>query len=175
MAELLLGCGNRHKKLIFPLNRNEWTDLTTLDIDPNCGADVEWDLERIPLPFDAESFDEIHAYNVLEHTGRLGDWKFFFSQWTDFYRMLKPDGVVCGIVPLITSIWAFGDPGHTRIIHPACFTFLDQEEYTKQVGNNALADYRRFYKADFKLVHISESRDELFFVLKAEKPSRISV
>ena len=179
MAELLIGCGNHRTKILRPPEGpSEWTDLTTLDNDPNCGADVEWDLERLPLPFAADTFDEIHAYHVLEHQGRQGDFRFFFAQWSEFWRLLRPGGVFCGIVPSPGSPWVFGDPGHTRFIPPEQFTYLDQREYDKQVGVTAFADYRRVYRADFDLLHSqvqNEGGGQHFFVLQAIKPSRISV
>ncbi len=178
--ELLVGCGNRRDKLLFRPGERDWEDLTTLDIDPNSRPDVEHDLERLPLPFAAESFDEIHAYHTLEHTGRMGDYRFFFAQWEDFWRLLVPDGLFCGVVPAVSSAWLFADPGHTRIIVPETFTFLDQTEYTKQVGTTALADYRRLYRADFTPVfkeeRIGDDGDhQFYFILQAIKPSRISV
>ena len=180
MAELLIGCGNRRDKLLYRPDNQDWVELTTLDTDPNCGADVEWDLMRMPLPFAAESFDEIHGYHVLEHTGQMGDFRFFFAQWSEFWRLLRPDGLFCGVVPAVQSHWLFADPGHTRVIVPETFTFLDQTEYTNQVGHTALADYRRFYRADFKSVFrelkTGEDGDyQLYFILQAIKPSRISV
>ena len=181
MAELLLGCGNRRDKLLRRAGDPEaWTALTTLDHDPNIGADVEWDLERLPLPFEENSFDEIHAYHVLEHTGRMGDARFFFAQWEDFWRILKPDGLFCGVVPGVASNWLFADPGHSRIIVPETFTFLDQEQYTKQVGQTALCDYRWAYRADFQAVFREHKVDDggtdsqFYFILQAVKPSRIS-
>lgn len=179
MAELLIGCGNHREKLVATPNGKDWSELTTLDLDPNCGADVEWDLMRLPLPFAGGDFDEIHAYHTLEHTGAQGDYRWFFAQWSEFWRLLKPDGLFVGIVPAPGSPWVFGDPGHTRFLPPEVFTFLDQEEYTKQVGVTAFADYRYVYRADFKLVH-REIRDpgesgQLIFVLQAVKPSRIAL
>jgi hypothetical protein len=134
----------------------------------------------LPLPFADESFDEIHAYHVLEHTGQMGDYRWFFAQWSDFWRLLKPDGLFCGVVPAVTSPWLFADPGHTRVIVPETFTFLDQTEYTRQIGVTALADYRHLYKADFKSVFreyrtSDDSTDQQFyFIMQAVKPSRIS-
>jgi SAM-dependent methyltransferase len=175
--ELLIGCGNKREKLISLKGKPEWDKLVTLDNDPNCGADIEHDLERMPLPFADETFDEIHAYHILEHTGRQGDFRFFFAQWEEFYRLLKPGGLVCGIVPSRSSPWAWADPGHTKIIERESFVFLDQTEYTKQVGTTALADYRRVYRADFAPLHweVGVTGEQNFFVLQAVKPSRISV
>ncbi len=178
MAELLIGCGNHRTKLIrVPDGPDSWSDLVTLDSDPNCGADHEWDLERLPLPFAAESFDEIHAYHVLEHTGRQGDYRFFFAQWSDFWRILKPGGHFFGIVPSSDSVWVFGDPGHCRVIRPEMMTFLCQPEYDAQVGKTAFCDYRHVYRADFDLIGtglFENDKDQTFFALKAVKPSRIS-
>jgi SAM-dependent methyltransferase len=176
MAELLLGCGNHREKILrVPDGSSAWTDLTTVDIDPNCGADIEWNLENLPLPFDTESMDEIHAYHTLEHVGRQGDARFFFAQFSDFWRILKPGGVFCGIVPAPGSGWVFGDPGHARFLPPEVLTFLDQTEYDRQVGVTAFADYRYLYRADFEtLMAHPIDPDQLAFVLRAVKPSRIS-
>lgn len=187
--QLLIGCGNKRAKILHPMGDSLWGNLTTLDNDPNCGADVEHDLMRLPLPFADERFDEIHAYHVLEHTGAQGDFRWFFAQWEDFYRLLKPGGLFCAAVPAAGSPWVFGDPGHTRFIPSEVLTFLDQTEYTKQVGVTALADYRRFYRADFEKVfeqimlapqddahpERQPGPDQFFFILKAVKPSRISL
>lgn len=179
--ELLLGCGNRRDKLIGRSGAElEWTELVTLDNDPDCKADVEWDMERLPLPFPDNHFDEVHAYHVLEHMGSMGDYRFFFAQWADLWRILKPGGIFCGVVPSPSSKWVFGDPGHTRFIAPEQLTYLNQPEYTRQVGTTAFADYRRVFRGDFDLLFNQLRDDEVsqgqfFFVLSAVKPSRISV
>ena len=175
MAELLIGCGNHRNKVLHEPGKEGWVALTTLDLDPNCGADVEWDLERMPLPFPDEKFDEIHAYHVLEHTGRQGDYRFFFAQFSEFWRLLTPGGLLCLILPTLDGPWAFGDPGHTRVLPPQIFTFLNQDEYEKQVGITALADYRHVYRADFEQVFEHRiDADQHAFILKAGKPSRCS-
>ncbi len=177
MTELLIGCGNQRKKVLYRAGEADWTDLVTLDIDPNCGADIEFDLNQIEMPFfEDEKFDEIHAYHVLEHVGHQGAWRFFFAQWSEFYRILKPDGRVLGAVPPLNSKWLWADPGHTRVVSTHSFTFLDQTEYDRQIGTTSLCDYRHVWKGDFKLDFVKMAdEDNEFFTLSAVKPSRISV
>ncbi len=171
--ELLLGCGsNRTKKLVYA-GRAEWSSLVTLDMCYDHGPDVVHDLNLPRLPFPNNEFDEIHAYEVLEHVGKQGDWRFFFDQWSDFWRILKPGGVVVGTSPHYTSPWAWGDPGHTRVITQESFVFLGQPSY-EQVGISPMTDYRFCYEADFDLVHaVKNDALQLEFVLQAVKPSRI--
>src|SRR5262245_21276392 len=170
--ELLIGCGKNLTKRVSRPGREEWNELVTLDINPDHSPDVVHDLEVHPLPFGENTFDEIHAYEVLEHTGRQGDWRFFFAQFSEFWRILKPDGVLCGTSPIHGSVWVWGDPGHTRVISKECFLFLDQMEYA-QVGKTHMSDYRFVYKADFMPVFMDQSsEDNWAFVLQAKKPER---
>ena len=173
MTDLLIGCGGKQDKLVFPEPRG-WTDLCTLDINPDHKPDVVHDLEQLPLPFADEVFEEIHAYEVLEHTGRQGDYRFFFAQFTEFWRLLKPGGHLCGSVPLPSSIWAWGDPSHTRVLSLETFTFLDQSQYTEQVGVTTMSDFRYLYKADFSLIYSGLRGESQLFALRAMKPSRIT-
>ena len=172
MPELLVGCGNRREKLFTMEGRpKEWTELITLDISENLAkpADYVHDLTDLPLPFDDDCFDEVHAYEVLEHTGAQGDWKFFFNQFYEFWRILKPGGILCGSCPLWDGKWAWGDPGHTRIISSASLVFLSQREYKAQVGNGAMTDYRAYWDGDFDLVGMKEDEENWGFILQAIK------
>lgn len=174
MTELLLGCGaSRERKLPWD-GRAEWSHLVTLDMNPDHEPDVIHDLASLPLPFAANSFDEIHAYDVMEHVGAQGDWRFFFAQWADMWRLLKPGGVFCGVSPAASSPWAWGDPGHTRIIGQECLVYLNQPSYAEQVGVTPMTDYRHWYKADFDVLHSQVGgTGQHVYVLRAVKPSRI--
>lgn len=145
-----------------------WSNLTTLDINAAHNPDVIHDLEHLPLPFEDNSFDELHAYEVLEHTGTQGDWKFFFDQWADFWRVLKPSGYFFGTCPSYQSMWAWGDPSHKRVITAGSFLFLSQAQY-QQVGKTAMSDFRFYYKADFDIMHCIDNGESLEFVLRAKK------
>lgn len=168
--ELLIGCGNnRVKKVNGSWTAPNWENLTTLDIDPTTKPDVVHDLDVLPYPFDDNTFDEIHAYEVLEHCGRQGDWKFFFAQFHEFWRILKPDALLVATVPLYNNEWAWGDPGHTRVITPGSLIFLDQREYV-QIGESSMTDYRPWWKGDFQIFAKIEKDPSFGFILRAIKP-----
>ena len=168
--ELLIGCGSRREKIIRQSDRpQDWTALTTLDISPDCKPDVVHDLDVLPYPFEDGSFDEIHAYEVLEHCGQQGDWKAFFAQFAELHRILKPGGILCATVPMWDSHWAWGDPGHTRVITRGTLIFLSQSTYADEIGKTPMTDYRSHYTADFEVVGINETEHIFGFILKAIK------
>lgn len=181
--ELLLGAGSSRTRRLARDGRGKWhlrtiegpgawSELVTLDHNADHQPNVLHDLEELPYPFNDDTFDEIHAYEVLEHTGQLGDWRFFFAQFSELWRILKPRGVLAATCPSYRSPWAFGDPSHKRVLTSGSLVFLDQAEYRRQVGVTAMSDFRFCYRADFLPVAIAEDDSNLVFVLEAVKPSR---
>lgn len=151
MKELVLGCGNYRKKRIY-LDDDEYINPTFVDIDRNTNPDILWDLNKLPLPFENDEFDEIHAYDVLEHLGTQGDINRFFYEFSEYYRILKNDGMFFISCPGYNTKWAWGDPGHTRIMTKETFTYLNQGLYNIQVGKTQMTDYRDKWKGNFQLV-----------------------
>lgn len=154
---LLIGCGQSRVKQVQYGGRAEWTGaLTTLDMNPLCGADVIWDMENLPLPFEDASFDEIGAYNVLEHWGRQGDFRRWFDEMAEYHRILKPGGLFGAIVPIGRD--ALADPGHTRFFEGNYFGFLSQKFYEgNAVLKSCYTDYRWYWKLDFDVLYLHES------------------
>jgi SAM-dependent methyltransferase len=174
LRELLIGCGSRRdKRLVSPGESEEWGDLTTLDINADHKPDVVWDLNVRPLPFADDTFDTIRAFDVLEHLGRQGDYRAFFDEWSEWWRLLKPGGIFYGISPHWSSAWAWLDPGHTRAMGPELFLFLSQPNYEVEVGYTPMSDYRFCFRADFDLIHSVVDGGAFQFGLRAIKPSRI--
>jgi SAM-dependent methyltransferase len=179
MSTLILGAGHSQIRHIavgkdqvagtFPEH------AVKLDINPRCEPDVLFDLERLSddqLPFEDHTFTEIHAYEVLEHFGRQGDFRGFFRQFYEFWRVLEPDGFFCGSVPLPDSVWAWGDPGHVRVLPLEVFTFLDQTQCENQLGNTTMTDYREWWNGDFRPVWQEKQNGTQMFALQAIKEVR---
>jgi ubiquinone/menaquinone biosynthesis C-methylase UbiE len=166
--ELILGSGNFPKKRLWFADNPTWSNPRTLDIDPNCKPDILWDLNQRPLPFEDNTFDEIHAYDVLEHLGKQGDWRQFFEEFSEYYRIIKDGGHMFILVPMSNSIWAWGDPGHTRVLTAETFGFLDQDIY-QEVGSSPRTDYRFVWKGCFKIIHNQPTEHTLQIIMKAVK------
>lgn len=187
--QLLIGCGHSRAKRMWVGENTEWGELVTLDINPEVKPDIVHDLEKLPYPFEDNSFDEIHAYGVLEHLSDQGDHKSFLAQFEEFYRILKPSGYFVGIVPseqgiivpcgrdpktneiinkVIFSPQQWGDPSHRRVINLVTLGFLSQDNY-KQCGQTMMTDFRNIYKGDFVLGWHQDTGDLLNFVLQPIK------
>lgn len=156
----------------MPTEGVDYSNVVTVDIDESVEPHIVFDLDTLPYPWPSDYFDEIHAYDVLEHCGSQGDWKFFFWQFNELWRCLKPGGKFIFSVPSPISPWVWGDPGHKRMIHPASLTFLMQSEYEKSVGSTAMTDYRHVYFGDFEIEYAELVEGDTFVCrLKAKKSS----
>lgn len=173
--ELLIGCGSTRDRRL-PRGKHGWSKLVTLDWNADHKPDVVHDLEVLPYPFADDTFDEVHAYEVLEHLGQQGDFRSFFGQFSELWRILKPGGLLAATCPSWASMWAWGDPSHRRVISSGSLVFLDQAQYQAQVGVTAMSDFRFCYSADFAAVpgECHEDAESLRFVLRAVKPSRLA-
>ncbi len=168
--ELLIGAGSRtNKDLVIEGMSQAFQHVTRLDNNKDHQPDIVWDLKQHPLPFEDNAFDEIHAYEVLEHLAQQGDYHFFFAEFSEYWRILKPGGLFLASVPDRNSPWAWGDPSHTRIIQPESLVFLSQDEYNRQIGVTKMSDFRSIYKAHFKLVYSQTRGESFYFALKAIK------
>lgn len=174
---LLLGAGHSRQKMIT----HAWSpepdfsacDLVIHDIDPGVTeATRRFDLNQFPYLLGDEEFDEIHAYEVLEHTGRQGDAGFFFGQFRELWRALKPNGLLMLSVPIWNSDVAWGVPDHCRVLPPCVFGFLSPE-YERRFGHvPGAGDYSRWRKGlDLRVIDQAEHRgsSRYFVLLQAVK------
>ena len=170
--ELLLGCGSSRERRIGIAGRKDWTRLVTLDFVDTHKPDVVHDLDVYPWPFPDNTFQEVHGYELVEHLGRQGDFRAFLAFFSEVWRILKPGGVFAGTCPSWRSMWAWGDPGHTRVVTSGSLAFLSQQEYAAQVGVTPMSDYRPWFAADFNPQVLVEDEVRFVFALHVVKPAR---
>jgi len=143
IKKLNLGCGSDIRK--------GWINLDSTAL---AGVDVVHDIEKLPLPFSNEEFDEILAQDVLEH---MTD---YVPVLHDLHRILKKGGTLTIRVPHFTSKNNYIDPTHRRLFSVSTFEFF--------VKNSALRKERDYY-FDFAFERIAlrrftfEKSSRLFF------------
>lgn len=173
---LLLGCGTNHnKKIILPEDKEMgWGDeyeVHTVDLYSACHPTFKFDLnEEDWWRISKSYYDRVDAYEVLEHLGRQGDAKSFFSTFRSIWQVLKDGGALVATVPRFDSQWAWGDPTHTRVITSGSLVFLNQAEYDRQVGRTAMSDLRVFWPRplNFRLEHTDIAGESLTFCLRKQ-------
>ena len=104
--KLNIGCGVDVKK--------GWINLDSIRIP---GVDIVHDIEKLPLPFRTEEFDEILCQDVLEHVDYIPVLK-------DIHRILKKGGLLRIRVPHFTSKNNFVDPTHQRMFSVDTWDFF---------------------------------------------------
>lgn len=109
---LNLGCG-----------RNPIDGYVNLDRSALPGVDVVHDLERFPLPFDDDTFDEIIGIDLIEHiTDALG-------LMQELWRIATPDATCTFALPYGSSDDAWEDPTHVRPYFVNSWAYFSQPFY----------------------------------------------
>lgn len=107
MKILDLGCGN---------NKNPGS--IGADISKDSKADVVCDLNRYPLPFKSDSFDQVISKQVFEH---LEDVEKLMSE---IYRITKNKARISVYVPHFSHPDAFRDPTHIHFFSYFSFGYF---------------------------------------------------
>jgi SAM-dependent methyltransferase len=105
------------------------------------GVDVVHDIGERPLPFDAESFDEILCKDVLEHVELVPTMR-------ELHRILRPGGRLRVIAPHFTSAAAWVDPTHRTAFSVETFGFFARSG----------AKFARSYYFDFVFERMESAR-----------------
>lgn len=173
MPSLLIGCGNSRIKKVHFEGNSEWAGkLVTADMNPNCDPDYLLDLDiswwKKSLPWNDDTFDEIGAYDCLEHWGKQGDWRGWFDEMAEYHRILKPGGTMGILVPVGGD--ALADPGHVRFFHANWFYMLAQDFYAKAIAMDMpVTDYRWYWKKNFEILAL-ENHDNHHISVILKKP-----
>jgi ubiquinone/menaquinone biosynthesis C-methylase UbiE len=126
-TRLNLGCGTR---LV--------AGAVNLDVNRDVSADIVHDLNCVPWPFDDDSFNEVEAYDVLEHledvAGALGE----------IHRISRHGTSVHVTVPHFSSANAFTDVTHRHWFGSHSFDpFVEVNGHTHALAHYGHARCRR--------------------------------
>jgi len=173
----MLGAGHHP-----PERRAWWTTTseeihwTTLDENWRCNPNIVFDLNRIEMepnsyrthqiPYMDEEFHEIHAYEVIEHYGKMGNYEGFFRGFNELWRLLKPGGLLIGSTPLEHAV--FSDPGHTRCVSFSMLSYLTEEWYENvKKPECRVTDYRHLIDPHWwELVDATPEKNTLGFAMR---------
>ncbi len=139
--KLNLGCGQDIKK--------DWVNLDSAKLP---GVDVVQDIEKLPLPFKNEEFEEILCQDILEHTN-------YILVLKDLHRILKPSGKLIIRVPHFTSRNNFVDPTHKKLFSVHTFDFfVKNAAFPKAVERDYYFDFHFDRIASAKIILEKSSR-----------------
>jgi len=128
-AKLHLGSGEKYMP-----------GATNVDLTAGTNPDVVHDLNVRPWPFETSSFDEVHAYDVIEHLDDV------LKTVEEIHRVTRPGGVANVIVPHFSSDGAFTDPTHRHYFGARTF------DYMTEGHSNAFYTHARFRVLERKIV-----------------------
>jgi len=112
---LNLGCGFKHMR-----------NAINVDINEIVKPDMIINLEDGKLPFEDNTFKEIHTYHVLEHIHNL------IPLMNEIYRVMKFDGQLFIKVPQNEGVWA--DPTHVRGFSILSFRYYCDYPFSEMYG-----------------------------------------
>lgn len=109
LATLHLGSGKKYMP-----------GATNVDLTPETGPDVVHDLNVLPWPFAESSFDEVHAYDVIEHLADV------IKTLEEIHRVTRSGGTLTVHVPHYSSDGAFTDPTHRQYFSVRTFDYVTE-------------------------------------------------
>ena len=112
-------------KLNMGCGFNKLDGYWNVDVEPKCNPDEVVNLEVTPWPYEDNFFEQIHAYNIMEHLGHTP--QIFTNVMKEMYRV-STHGAVWNIqVPHHRCDLYWDDYTHVRVLTPKTFRMFDQQ------------------------------------------------
>jgi SAM-dependent methyltransferase len=105
---LNLGCGRKHR-----------AGAVNLDRTPASNPDVVHDLDVTPWPFADNRFDQVYAFDVIEHLADV------VAAMEELHRICRNGASIEISVPHFSSGNAFTDPTHRHFFSRFSFDYFD--------------------------------------------------
>ena len=141
---------------------NKQPGAVGVDRNPASQADLVCDLDHVPYPFQANSFDEIHLHHVIEHLDDV------VAVVAELWRIARQGCRVHIATPHFSSIHSYTDPGHRHRLARGSFDQVKKELPPGQ-RIEVVRKEIRFHRGYFwswpaRLIHrISPNKYEKFF------------
>lgn len=136
--------------------------FTGVDIVTLPGVDTICDLEKYPWPWPDNSVDEVYCSHYIEHVTDI------IKFMEELYRIMKPGGKALIIAPYYSTISAWQDPTHKRVISQQTFTYYDKS--WRDLGGCGFYPIKTDFRMNYKLTYAPdwEKKDpvELEFAVK---------
>jgi predicted SAM-dependent methyltransferase len=125
------------------------------------GADIVYNLEKFPWPFENDSVDEIFCQHYIEHVPD------FVSFANELHRIMKVGAKAEIIAPYYTSVRAWMDPTHIRAISEGSFQYLSKKWRESQGLDHypITADFEYVYRYGLDSNWKDKSAEELDFAI----------
>lgn len=94
-----LGCGNKK-------HQSDSAEVVGIDVDAKSNADIIYDLNKVPWPFESDEFDELICQDILEHLQNLP------SVMSEIHRISKQGSKIKIRTPHYSSYYAYNNPTH---------------------------------------------------------------
>jgi len=146
-TKLIIGCGIQKPD-----------DFYGIDINPRSKADLLYDLNKFPWPFNDNTFEEIYCPAIIEH---LND---FYKVFEEIWRISKNGTKIYINVPHYSDTAAFTDPTHVQYLTTYSFDVLTKD--TK---------WSYYTEAKFKIIKFDVKLLKLYKLLFIEKIINLSL
>ncbi|HEY0220758.1 MAG TPA: class I SAM-dependent methyltransferase [Candidatus Paceibacterota bacterium] len=140
-----------HKRLNLGSGNDIREGWVNLDKFPLKGVDIVHDLEKLPLPFQNEEFDEVLCQDILEHLD-------YIPLLKEIHRILKTGGKLTVRVPHFSSKNNFIDPTHRKMFSINTFSFFTMGHFSKARGY-----YFDFHFGEISSTKITFEKSSRFF------------
>lgn len=113
-----------------------------VDILPEVEPDIICNVNKLPLPWEDNTFDRVIMSHIFEHLGDFGETgksyiQWFTEFWREIWRVLKDGGWVELVAPYGQPEQVWGDPSHVRPLFPLTFLILSKKAYSKMTTMSA--------------------------------------
>ncbi len=113
-----VGCGRRRAE----------SGAVGLDYCAESGADVVWDVNKVPWPFPSDTFCRVHMSHIIEHVDDV------IEAMREVHRVARNAADIFITTPHFSSHNSYTDPTHKHHLAAATFEYFTNREFQTFVG-----------------------------------------